>query len=104
MNKKQFKPAWFILYAFIALMFIGIALESMDGLPPWANEVATVIIVLLIFGAMAVWVNANISAMLHEELQDKHEPLRLTVYTPKQQSVPSNDEVHDQKTTVSQIG
>ncbi len=104
MKKKQLKPAWILLYAFIAIMFVGILLESVDGLPAWTNEAATIIIVFLIFGAMAVWVKANASAMLREELEGKHERLRVTVYAPKQQSATPNKEVHDQKITVSQIG
>ncbi len=104
MKKKQLKPAWILLYAFIAIMFVGIMLESVDGLPVWTNEAATIIIVFLIFGAMAVWVKANMAAMMNEELQNKHEPLHMTVYTPKQQSGASNNEPRDQKPTMPQIG
>ena len=70
MVKNQPKPAWWVLYALIALMLLVLALESLDGLPAWANEIASIVIVLMVFGGMLLWVRVNSSSLWNEELRN----------------------------------
>jgi hypothetical protein len=67
MTKQQRKPAWWKLYAFVLLMITAPVLESFDGLPDWANEVATIGIIGLVFGTMILWMHANAHALWNEE-------------------------------------
>lgn len=91
---KQRKPAWFILYAFVFLMLGALVLESFDGLPDWANEVVTVGIIGVIFGAMILWMRANAHALWNEELEKTGlEEYRIEVISPQ----PSSDDAGNTK-------
>lgn len=85
MVTKQSKPAWWILYVLVALMVVGLTLESTDGLPEWANEVASIGIVLMVFGGMFLWVWLNSANLWHEELH--HNDIReytIVEYSPQE--------------------
>ena len=85
MVKNQPKPAWWVLYALIVLMLVVLALESIDGLPTWANEVASIGIVLMVFSGMMLWVRLNSASLWHEELRnlDPRE-FKIVEYQPQQ--------------------
>ena len=70
MSVQKRKPAWFVLYLLILMMFLMFVIEGRDGLPDWANEAATLGIVLLVFGAMHLWVRANLPNLMQDELRD----------------------------------
>ncbi len=68
MNKKHRKPAWWILYVLLVIMIGGLLLESRDGLPNWAHQVAEITIVLLFFGSVGFWLHINGPALWEEEI------------------------------------
>lgn len=68
MSKKQRKPSWLILYVLVFAMIAVFILESKDGLPDWANEFATIVIIIFVFAAMVLWVHVNMSSLMEEEL------------------------------------
>ncbi len=83
MSKKQRKPIWLIPYSFVVLMIVALILEGKDGLPGWANEVAGIGIVIIVFGAIALWVHFNTATLLDEEMErSKHEKITITEYLP----------------------
>lgn len=85
MPRKQSKPVRLILYALVPLMVVALVLLGGDRLPAWANEVVGIGIVFSVFGAIALWVYLNTSALLDEEVERaKHEKLVITEYPPKQ--------------------
>jgi hypothetical protein len=87
MTIKPRKPAWLIPFALVILMGVALLLESRDGLPAWANDVAGVLIVLSVFAAIALWVRANMSAIMEEELREAgDEEFHITVYPPTKPS------------------
>ena len=98
MTKQQRKPAWWILYALVFLMIAAFVLEGFDGLPDWANEVATIGIIGLVFGAMVLWMHANAHALWNEELNKPGlEEYRIQVIEPRQPAAQSPDGVSDDK-------
>ena len=93
MSTKQCKPSWWVLYALLVLMIVAFVFESKDGLPPWANQVADIGIVLVVFGAMALWVRLNLSALTAEEFEQAgSEEWRVEEYLPQEFSNPSPNE------------
>jgi len=87
MAKKQSKPSWWILYVLVILMIVVLIAASQDGLPNWANEIGDVGIIVLVFGAMALWVKVNMPALLNEEMsKPSFEELQIEEYMP---SLPS---------------
>ncbi|MDE3088731.1 MAG: hypothetical protein KGJ80_05040 [Chloroflexota bacterium] len=102
MPRKQRKPAWFILYMLVFLMPVSLVLLGSDGLPAWANEIAGIVIVLLVFAVMAFWVHANTSAILEQESSDTGlEELRIDIYPPIKP--PSDDGDNDPDIPVSKF-
>ncbi len=83
MSNKPRKPSWLIPFAFVILMGVILLLESQDGLPVWANDVAGVLVVLAAFGAITFWVHANAAALMEEDLSESGAvDLYITVYPP----------------------
>ena len=70
MVKNQPKPAWWVLYGLVILMLVILALEGVDGLPDWTNEVASIGIVVMVFGGMMLWVWLNSANLWNEELRN----------------------------------
>ena len=80
-------PAWLVPFAFVILMGASLLLESQDGLPAWANDAAGILIVLSVFVAIALWVRANMSAIMEQELREAdEEEFHITVYPPTKPS------------------
>ncbi len=93
MPAKQRKPAWFILYVLVFLMIAIFVLESKDGLPNWANEFASFVIVLIVFGAMALWVHVNMPALMDEERRKNPQgELHIHEYPPVKPPQPEKED------------
>jgi hypothetical protein len=83
MNTNYSKPAWWVLYALVALMALALAFDCIDGLPNWVNEIMTLGIVVLVFSGMALWVHMNQSGLVDEELRNiQPEEYHVTEYFP----------------------
>ena len=92
MVKNQPKPAWWVLYVLIVLMLVVLALESIDGLPTWANEIASIVIVLMVFGGMLLWVRVNSSSLWNEELRNiDPAEYRIVEYLPQSSQAGSSN-------------
>ncbi len=93
MSNKPRKPNWLVPFAFVILMGVILLLESQDGLPAWANDVAGILVVLSAFGAIAFWVHANAAALMEDDLCESGAvDLHITVYPPVK---PPTDEVQE---------
>ncbi len=66
-DKKQ-RPSWWLLYLSLPMM-IGLALiETHLSLSDTGHRLAEIIIVLVTFGYMWIWLNANAGALIQEDL------------------------------------
>jgi hypothetical protein len=103
MFERQRKPAWSILYLIVTLMFVLLILDNLNLIPSFANEITDIAIVLSIFAVMVIWVGANMSALLNEDLYET-EPgeLKVKVFAPTQSIVKSanGDGVTDLDVTI----
>lgn len=78
------KPAWWQLYLLVPIMGVLLLLEFLEPLPGVSPQLVFAGIVVLIFGAMLVWVHLN-GGLLERYDADKGEPsqeLKVTVYEP----------------------
>lgn len=93
MNPKPAKPAWWILYVLVVVMLMIMTLEGVDGLPEWANQIASIGIVLIIFGSMVLWVRLNSANLWNEELRHNHiEEYTVTEYSSQETSLGRSNE------------
>jgi hypothetical protein len=101
MNPKRSKASWWVLYVLVFVMIGMLLLESVDGLPSWANDVAGIGIVITVFGTMILWVRANASTLMEDERASAGvEEYRITVIPPQASAESSGeDDANDPKDT-----
>lgn len=64
---KTRKANWWLLYATVPLMIIALVIESRMTYTQTTHQVAEIGIVIVAFGLMALWVQANRAAVEREE-------------------------------------
>jgi hypothetical protein len=68
--ERKLKPNWWLLYLTVPLMIGLLILEGRLSSPPLVHQIMELGIVVVSFGLMAVWVQANAGA-LQEEATDR---------------------------------
>lgn len=65
------KPKWWILYATVPLMLIGLFLVLSTGWSNLAKTTISVVIITCTFGGMALWMGANEGTILRAEIDQE---------------------------------
>jgi hypothetical protein len=82
------KPAWWLLYALVPIMVALFVIEHYLVLSELGHKLVQLVIVVVVFGAMALWVRANETSLTSYSKRDStREELRITEYEP-----PESDE------------
>ena len=69
MQGKKQQPSWWLLYLSLPVMIGLFLIEMRLSLSGAGHRLAEIIIVLVVFGFMWIWVNANTGAIIHEDLE-----------------------------------
>jgi hypothetical protein len=75
-GKKQ-RPSWWLLYLSLPVMIGLFVIEMRLSLSDAGHQLAQIIIVLVIFGFIWVWLNANTGAIIQEDLEKWRAASRL---------------------------
>jgi len=73
MLNKPSKPVWLVPLALVTFLFVVLGLETQDGLPTWANEIALIALVLIFFGGLMLWVKLDAPALQEEEMNKQED-------------------------------
>ena len=93
---KTHKPAWWQLYLLIPIMFVLIAIESLEPLPGMSNDIVDAGIVVLFFVAVLGWVHLNGGLLERYYMdQDGNYDLKITVYEPASKPKDDANDGHD---------
>jgi hypothetical protein len=66
-NKQQ--PSWWLLYLCLPLMIGLFLIEMRLSLTDTGHRLAEIIIILVVYGYMRIWLNANTGALIQEDLE-----------------------------------
>ena len=88
MERKQAKPAWWLVYATLPVLIGLLLLSGRVGLPQWLELPSAFLIVVSSFGSIGIWVHLTAARLSEEELSSVagDESYRVTVYEPAQSS------------------
>jgi hypothetical protein len=77
MQSKKQRPSWWLLYLSLPMLIGLFLIEMRLSLSDAGHRLAEIIIVLVIFGFIWVWLNANTGAIVQEDLEKWRAASRL---------------------------
>ncbi len=77
------KPKWWLLYALLPIMAALLALDHLLNVPEPIHQIVEILILVLIFGLMALWVVANGAALSHDSEKIDPRSIEVIVYDPR---------------------
>jgi hypothetical protein len=77
MQGKKHRPSWWLLYLSLPMLMGLLLFERRLTMSDTGHRLAEIIIVLVIFGFIRVWLNANTGAIIQEDLEKWRAASRL---------------------------
>jgi len=69
MHSKNHRPSWWLLYLTLPMMIGLFLLEMRSSLSETGHRFSELIIILIVFGSMSLWLEANKGALIQEDLE-----------------------------------